>query len=381
MTRRKGTQGVPTEQGRKRAMNRYKILKTLHLQGPLQRFQLASLCNIRKSSVTSIVNELVDSGLVTSQDHRKKRNSLVINGTGRHAAVAELSPGLVRVAKVSLTGKIHDIKEKKVPEGTVLRKLMNIALGMLKMEVGNNKKKIIGIGISCPGFIDSKMGVCIQAANIPGSQNILIQDFFKKYFRLPVLVENDVRCGLWASVWFEQLLKDFQNVFYVEITHGVGGALLVQGAIIEGCHFAAGEFGHIKAGDEGRNCRCGKKDCLETYCSIPAISREIRAISHTYRNVRSAEDITRSAEKNQRACKVLDKTMGHMARALIPVVAILDPQAFVLGNQESNFYNVLIPFLQKHILQKIFAAHSGKNAAIKGIGGIVMENYFKSLNV
>jgi len=372
-------------------MNRYKILKTLHLQGPLQRFQLADLCNIRKSSVTSIVNELMDSELVTPQDHRKKRNILVINDTGRHAAAAELSPGLVHAATISLRGVIHDIKEKKVPKGTALRKLMDIAAGMLRKEIGNNRKGIIGIGISCPGLIDSKKGVCIQAANIPGSQNILVQDSFKKYFRLPIHVENDVRCGLWASVWFEQLLKNFQNVFYIEITHGVGGALLVQGEIIQGCHFTAGEFGHIKAGDEGRNCRCGKKDCLETYCSIPAISREIQTISPAYRNVCSAEDITRSAEKNRRVHRVLDKAMCHMAKALVPVVAILDPQAFVLGNQESNFYNALIPFLQKHLLNghntiahstpRIFAASSGKHAAIKGIAGLVIQNYFKGISV
>ncbi|NQU73957.1 MAG: ROK family transcriptional regulator [Candidatus Omnitrophica bacterium] len=379
-----------SEQERKRDQNRYQILKTLHFRGPLQRFELANLCDIRKSSITSIVNELVDLDLVRPQDYQRKRSPLILDDTRRYAAAVSLSPSLVRVAKVSLTGTFQRINEKTVPEGTGLRKLLNIAVEMLKKEFRGKIKKAIGIGISCPGLIDSSKGVCLQAANIPDSQNMPIRNFFKKHFALPLHVENDVRCSLWASVWFEQFLKDFQNVFYVEITHGVGSALLINGTIIEGAHFTAGEFGHIKAGDNGQNCLCGKKDCLETYCNIPAISKAIRQISPAYRDVYSAGDIARCANGNKRVTNVLDKAVGRMVKILAPLIASLDPQALVLGNQEPLFYNTIIPFLHKHMLSEhkamaqfgpqIFIAKSGKDASLKGIAGLVIEDYFKKIN-
>jgi len=194
------------------------------------------------------------------------------------------------------------------------------------------------LGVAIPGTISSKTGFVKNANSTRLIGHPLDKDLGAALNRT-VRVANDANCFALSEAT-DGAAKGADVVFGIIAGTGVGGGVCIGGRSIAGAHLIAGEWGHNPLPgareDEipGPECYCGRRGCIEAWCSGPALERQYLAASG--RNL-SARDIADSAERgSETACTIMDAFYDRFARAIASVVNILDPDVIVIGGGLSN---------------------------------------------
>lgn len=141
-------------------------------------------------------------------------------------------------------------------------------------KAGVNPGEIAAVGIGAPGPIDFDTGYIIETANL-GFKNFPLGPRLAEEFKSPTTVENDVNAGLYGE-FKAGAARGAREVLGVFIGTGIGGGLVLNGALYRGFSTGAGEVGHIIVRAGGPRCGCGNRGCLEAVASRTAISRDIR---------------------------------------------------------------------------------------------------------
>jgi predicted NBD/HSP70 family sugar kinase len=382
------TRATPSsDQSRKRAANRYAILRALHFDGPLQRADLARQLGIRKSSVTSITAELIEQSLVVEEEPNSLRTPLSLRATDACAVVAHVDVGQITTARVRLDGTVESVRKIDFPPGAPAERILKSIEQGIAQELTRAGKRVIGLGVAGTGIVDPHSGVPLFAAHLHQWRDVPVRDRLERRFKLGTVVDNEIRCQLWSSAWFDRHLRDSSNLLYIGIRDGLGGALMMDGRLVVGRTFCAGEFGHVRAGNEGRLCSCGKTDCLETYIGIGSIEREIARVRPGL-DLSGAEQIAARAAEDRVVLNVLDRLASRAADVLCPILAALDPDALVLGTPSPDLSATLGKVLHKHLLTGLAGLGAGEvqillsstdhTVTLRGIGGMVIDQCFRS---
>jgi len=130
---------------------------------------------------------------------------------------------------------------------------------------------VLGIGVGCPGPLDTKRGIIINAP-LMRWKNFPLKDRLYNDYRVPIAIDNDCNLGALAEQR-RGLAIGLENVIYVTVSTGVGAGIVLNGNIYHGKTDSAGEFGHMSIEEDGKICPCGNKGCLELYCSGTAIKQ------------------------------------------------------------------------------------------------------------
>jgi len=212
--------------------------------------------------------------------------------------------------------------------GACIRGLV-INLETLIRESGIPKKKILAIGVGCPGAVNSRKGILPRSPNLPGWEGAPIRRILQKKFKLPVYLANDANAATLGEAVFGvgKKLKDF---IYVTVSTGVGGGIMIDGQLHEGAGFVAGEVGHTSVVPEGRRCKCGQRGCLEAYASGTAIAKVYR--DTTGKKVAGAREVGAAASSgNTKAVKSYREAAYYLGIGLANFMNILNPEAIVIG--------------------------------------------------
>lgn len=378
---------MSSQQTEKRDSNRYSMLRAIQSNGPLKRSQIAEICNIRKSSITSLADELIEKEVICTRDPEKPRSALTFTSGKWFAVTAYVTEKEIQFARIDLAGKVYDKSAEKISAPTY-DAIENTLSNNLNKLCALNHERTLGAGIALPGIVDSATGKCLCSINVPQINKQPTRDYIQKKLDIDVLIENDVRASLWAGIWFEHFLAQYKNVLYLDIAEGVSSALLLEGTPHAGANHAAGELGHMRAGDEHRLCRCGKEDCLETYCSIDALKEDILKVVPNAAPLDTAVQIAEAAEKNIVVSNILDRAMERLGRLLAVLIAYIDPEIILLGNQDPRFYQTVMPMLKRHLAVHLHGSSSkdidiqivpnAEDSALRGVAALVVDKAFQS---
>jgi glucokinase len=132
----------------------------------------------------------------------------------------------------------------------------------------------LGVGVGAPGPLDRERGVVVVAPNL-GWRNFPLRDSISERVGIPVALDNDANCATMGE-WWQGAARGAQNVVGITIGTGIGGGVILNGALYHGSSDVAGEIGHTTIDSTGRYCRCGNYGCLEAYASGPAIALRAR---------------------------------------------------------------------------------------------------------
>jgi len=202
------------------------------------------------------------------------------------------------------------------------------------------------IGICTPGAISKQTGLIKNSNTQCLIGRPLRQDLEKKLSQ-GIAMENDANCFAMAEAVMGAA-RDYGVVFGVIMGTGVGGGIIIDGKIHRGRTNIAGEWGHHLLHRDGNPCYCGRRGCVETYISGPALERRWADLTGLQQ---SLEDIV-SDLSGGHAKQWKDEFLENFGAALANVIDILDPDAIVLGGGVSN-----IPFLYDE----------GQSAVYKGV--------------
>jgi len=139
------------------------------------------------------------------------------------------------------------------------------------------RKKLAGIGVCLPGAVDSRRGIVPQSPNLPGWKGLKLAGILAREFRLPVRMVNDANAAAVGEMLFGAA-RGLKNFVYVTVSTGVGGGIVIDGRLLEGARFVAGEIGHMTIVADGDLCSCGRKGCFEAYASGGSIERYTKAV-------------------------------------------------------------------------------------------------------
>lgn len=384
---------MPRMQIRERRSNRAKMLEAMQMHGTMTRSELSGACGIRRTSVGSIAQELLAEGLVAECEPGHPRSALRLDPRGRRFALAlELTPAAVRGARVRLDGTLdrtavrplHPPKPEKARANAVAAAVTALA----KKLAGGAADAILGTALAVSGVVDEPRGTVVRSARLWQWQNLeLGAALGAGPDGAPVRIVNDTFAQLWDNAWFGRDLSCAGGVFYLGIGDGLSCASLVHGRPVTGLGCAAGEIGHVRAGDEGRVCSCGKADCLECYANAPAILAELAKVmpSATW------DSLTAAAAAYGRlppVAAVVDRVAVRLARQLAPVLAALAPEKVLVGTDEPRFSARLAEHLQRHAEAELLgvpagrmrfaAAESLRDATLRGAGAWVIARAFRA---
>jgi fructokinase len=240
------------------------------------------------------------------------------------------------------------------------------------------------LGVCIPGAISPKTGLVKNANSVVLIGHPLDKDLSHALAR-PVRVENDANCFALSEASDGAAMGE-PVVFGIIAGTGVGGGVVVGGHVLTGAHAIAGEWGHndlprpsVAEVEHAADCYCGKKGCIETWCSGPALVRLYEA--HTGKP-KALPDIVEVARKGELAAiTVLEAFYDRFARAISGVVNILDPDVIVLGGGLSNIetlYTELPPRVEHYAFTserppRIVKNQHGDSSGVRGAAWLWRE--------
>jgi fructokinase len=210
-----------------------------------------------------------------------------------------------------------------------------VALASLVDQLDPGGDAPVGIGI--PGTISASTGL-VKNANSTWLIGRRFQHDVEVIARRPVRIANDANCFAMSEA-ADGAASGAQVVFGVIVGTGVGGGIVVNGRIVSGANGIAGEWGHNPlpwpdADDEGPQCYCGKRGCIETFLSGPGITADHERVTGV--RMLAPQIVEAAAHGEAAAEQTLRRYERRMARALASIVNVLDPDVIVLGGGISN---------------------------------------------
>lgn len=253
---------------------------------------------------------------------------------------------------------------------------------------GISLKDVKGIGIGQPGSIDSKRGIIRYSNNI-ALERVPVVDELKKYFDVPIYINNDANCAALGEHVFGAG-KGYNDVIFVTLGTGVGTGFIIDGKLFEGRECAGTEGGHmvINTSPDAPQCNCGQKGCWETYASATALMRQTReamdrcpdSIMHNLAKEEgkvSGKTAFAAAKLGDKAGKeVVENYMGYITCGLVNLVNIFCPEAILIGGGISNEKEYLTEPIKKAVNKQRFGAKYNpsidvKTASLKNDAGIL----------
>lgn len=234
---------------------------------------------------------------------------------------------------------------------------------------------IIGVGIGVPGSVDPN-GVVAGCDNL-GWGKVDIPKALGALTGFRVVAGNDATVAALGEYW-KGGSQSCQNMVMVTLGTGVGGGILVDGKPLHGSHGAAGEIGHMVLNrSETRVCNCGKRGCVEQYCSATGIVRmaEDYLAQHSdascLRRVEklTCKDVFDAAQKGDIAAQiVLEQVYAYMGEFIANVCILLNPQQVVIGGGVSKAGQPLLDGIKRHFDRYIYHASTGVEFRLASLG-------------
>ncbi len=130
-----------------------------------------------------------------------------------------------------------------------------------------DRSRFLGVGISLPAIIgeEQKSVIFAQILDLPDD----LYERLARWIPYPMLMFNDANSAGWAEIWMR---NDSKSLVYLSLSDSVGGAIVMNRRVYTGNHWRGGEFGHMTVVPHGRKCYCGKRGCLDAYCSATVLS-------------------------------------------------------------------------------------------------------------
>ena len=259
--------------------------------------------------------------------------------------------------KIGIVNQIGQILYKTTfkTDKNYLTAIDDIAKSIKDLLIENNISiaEVKGIGVGCPGAVNSITGVIDFLPNLDW-ENIAIADLLKKHFDLPIKISNDANVATLSEAVYG-CAKEFNSVIMFTLGTGVGGGIIIDKKLFEGELSRGAELGHITLFLGGKECTCGRKGCIEQYVSAKALIGQTKVamaqnlaskmweyVGGDIDNVDGKTAFECAKKGDKTAQEVVDTFVYYLGESILNMLNIFRPQAFVLGGGISNAGDYLI---------------------------------------
>lgn len=356
------------------------VLRTVRELAPCSRAEVASATGLNKTTVSSLVADLMSRGLIreTGRDSQQRVGRpgvlLALDDSSIAAVGLEVNVDYLSVVAVDLLQR--ELISRHVPfdarsagaEESVRR--IAHTLGATLTDPALDGRTTVGVSVAVPALIDAPSGTVTHAPNL-GWRNLPLRTRLLELLReegvegVPVRVDNDANLGAVA----EYRVGSFAgtaDLAYLTGEVGIGAGLLAGGEPLRGAGGFAGEVGHLPLLPDGPECACGRRGCLEALAGIDAILREAvpdrvpdRPLSGGDIAALVKVAVERAGEGDATTVDALERAGGWLGRGLAVLINIIDPGLVVLGGYFVPLGPWLLPSCRREAVATAFAPQAG----------------------
>jgi predicted NBD/HSP70 family sugar kinase len=389
---------MPAAEGRKirgassevvRGFNRRLILNLIRTRHPISRADLARLSGLQRSTVSLIVEQLIEEHWVlegpTGRLPRGRRPTFLRLNDERVIIAVDVRPNQTTVALADANGRF--ISQEVLATSSDPKSTMNaLVQSIQRMTRFSRQAKIEGVGISLPGRYDHEVDRLLFAPNLRW-HDIDIRNPIVKATGLEVTVENAANACVLAAVWFDRM-EDCRNLVVVTVSEGIGTGVWANGQLVYGNNGMAGEFGHVPLEPDGPPCGCGGRGCWEVFGSNRAALRYYLESAPESGDLTFTDLLTRAEHGDQRAADALDKMAHYLGRGMRMIVAGLAPERIVIVGDLTRSWHRFGPILETEVqaqvlpggaIPRLMPSYEEGMARLRGTVALVLQKDFGTL--
>ncbi|WP_151904769.1 ROK family transcriptional regulator [Brachybacterium ginsengisoli] len=316
------------------AANRSRLIRILHRDGPQSRAGLAAALGVSRATVTTIVQPVLDAGLLVEQEPVQPAarrgggragkparplwfsdavmlGGVYVSGDGVHCAVLRMDGEVVREVRVPLA-------REHVAEG-VLSACGDFFAGTALM----------GVGVAAAGMVDTEAGVILEIYRAPGLTGMAIGPELQEKLGVPVVVDHHPRVQAIGDLWFGEgrELAGFVSLHTGEV---LGAGMVHRGRVLRGDRGGGGEVGHMVVDAGGERCVCGRIGCWETIATLPWLRREAERGGLDGARGMTCAELIALAEKVPAAKVLLHRYLRNIAQGIADLEQVLGLQRYLV---------------------------------------------------
>jgi predicted NBD/HSP70 family sugar kinase len=353
------------------------VIDALRERGIVSRAEIARITGLSRSTISTIVADLLESGLARERDGQPAEEA----HAGRPPVMVSLdsSAGLAlgidfghRHLRVAVSDLSHAVLAETWRELDVDHSAehgLDAAAEFVEQvlsEAAVDRSRVIGVGMGLPAPIDRATGAVQAASILPGWVGVDAAAEASARLGMTVEVDNDANLGALAELAWGAA-KGKSEVAYIKVSSGIGAGLISGGRLHHGVGGTAGEIGHMVLAEGGPVCRCGNRGCLETLASSRSIADLLSASRREQITTRRLLEL--SAEGDAAA----ERLIGDAGRAIGVAVAnlcnIINPECVIVGGDLSAAGEVLLGPLRETVRRNAIPSAVGDLEVVPGVLG------------
>ena len=333
----------------------------LRAHGALSRADLGRLTGLSRSTISTVVGELIGEGIVREADPRRPsapgggRPTTPVHldgGLGGAISIviteSRLAVGAFDVSHNQLAVRDKDLQPESIDQiaGTVAEVVDDVLSAG-----GLPRERVIGAAMSVPAPIDDTTRNVGQGV-IPAIVGGTLEAAVTGALGIPTRLENDANLKALAEhTW--GVAKGHDDAIYMELSRGVGAGLIIDGQLHRGARGTAGEIGHVRVERDGILCRCGNRGCLETVAGTDAIVAMVADLFPTSPTIDQVLDLALAGDP--RCHRAFRDTGRRIGSVLGGVCNVLNPTVAVIGGDLARAWEIMEPSIRERLDQTAIA--------------------------
>ncbi len=383
-----------------REINLSVIINHLRTNAPISRAALAETTGLNKTTVSSLVNELIERQFVqeiglASSSAGRPATLLKLNPTAGFIVSCEIGTYFILVICTDFSPKViwrhQEPFDFELGQHAIIERML--AILNLAIEAGcNSSGPLLGITVGIPGLVDQSTGTLLFAPNL-GWRDLPVRAILQESFKVPLFVDNEGNIAALGEHYFGAA-QGYEEVLYISAGVGLGGGIVHGGRVFSGVTGVGAEFGHMTLDPDGEICKCGNQGCWETQVSQQALFRHVwRRIDQGEASILSEMTggrrasltmplIVAAAHAGDAVTRDALEIIGrHLGIGIASLVNALNPELVVFGGILSLAGEFLLPVIIKEVerralkwnreaMQLVLARHSSDACVMGGVAAV-----------
>lgn len=360
--------------------NRNNVYRIIFQKKRISKQEIANELNLCLPTVSQNLSELYEKKLIYENGNfestgGRKARGISCNLNAKMAIGLDITRTHVSGVLVNLSGDaVFSVRCRLnfSPCKSYYRKLKEI-VGQILLGGNADPDTILGIGISMPGIISGDHKTILYA---PVVETTTLYEDLKEYLTYPYAILNDAKAGGFAELWHSPHMKD---IVYLSLSNSVGGAILMDNKLYYGESWLSGEVGHMTLVIDGEPCYCGKRGCMDAYCSAKVLAK------YTDGNLKA---FFRQLEEGNAVCHEAWETyLKYLSVAINNIRNCLDCEV-IIGGYIGSYMEKYLETLRRYVSERSTFATDGsfiRNCVLKfessaiGAALFYIDNFIKTI--
>ncbi|WP_201755276.1 ROK family transcriptional regulator [Paenibacillus glycinis] len=370
-------------------MNTAIVLDAVLRHAPLSRAQISERTGLNKATVSSLVQDLIDSHLVLDlgpgeSSGGRKPNLLQFRSRSGHAVGIDLGVNYIRGILTDLEGcvvaerrialKAHDAK-------SVIPQLL-ACIEALRGEIPPCPYGMVGIGIGVPGLVNED-GTILFAPNLSWTE-VPLRAIAEERFGVPVTIDNEANAGAQGEQRYGAG-RGIANQIYVSAGIGIGTGMILNKELYKGSGGFSGELGHLSIHADGKPCRCGNRGCWELYASENALLEQAEPLGF-----HDLDGLLEAAGQGREDVVALFERIGEaLGVGIANIVNVFNPDVVIIGNEMRRAEAWIGGAVQRTVAARALAHHQrklkvlfaeqGEKSAVRGAAYYAISSFLAKM--